>query len=181
MIDTADTLPAIAPMPRALLRDPLEFFAADHMRQRAAFSLIEYLATAETLDRTIAAQLLKFLQDDMAVHVLDEEDDLFPLLRRRCEPEDDIALVLADLSAEHTAEERIAADVRVGLAQALETDCPVGEIEDLGKRMLAFAHAESRHLALENSILLPLARARLTREDIHDLSRRMTYRRAAGS
>jgi len=168
-------------MPRTLLSDPLEFFAADHLRQRAAFALIERLATADALDRTIAAQVLEFLETDMVAHVLDEEDDLFPLLRRRCEPEDDIDLVLGDLSAEHTAEERVAMDIRTGLAQALQANCAIGEIAELKKRMLAFAHAENRHLALENSIILALARARLTREDLHDLSRHMTNRRAARS
>jgi hemerythrin-like domain-containing protein len=168
-------------MPRALLGNPLEFLAAEHLRQRAAFALIEHLATLDTLDRTIATQLLQFLEKDMVAHVHDEENDLFPLLRRRCEPEDEIELVLGDLSAEHTAEERIAADIRVGLTRALEANCAVGEIAKLAERMLAFAHAENRHLALENSIVLPLARARLTSEDLNDLSRHMIDRRAADS
>lgn len=169
----------IAPMPRTLLGDPLEFFAADHLRQRAAFSLIEQLATADTLDRSAAAQVLAFLEKDMVAHVLDEEDDLFPLLRQRCEPEDDIEIVLGDLSAEHTAEERAAMDVRAGLARALAANCAVGEISGLAERMVAFANAENRHLALENGIILPLALARLTDDDLSGLSRRMTSRRTS--
>ena len=50
--------------------------------------------------------------------------------------------------------------------------------EDLGKRMLDFAHAESRHLVLENGIILALARSRLNKDDLRDLSGRMTKRRA---
>jgi len=175
-----NTPPVIAPMPRALLGNPLEFFAADHLRQRAAFALIQHLATLDTLDKTIAAQLLKFLEKDMVAHVLDEEDDLFPLLRRRCEFEDDIELVLSDLSAEHTAEERVAVDIRIGLARAIEANCAVGEIAKLEERMLAFAIAENRHLALENGIVLPLANARLTEDDLRALGRRMTSRRTVG-
>lgn len=168
-------------MPRDLLGDPLAFFAADHLRQRAAFVLIEQVATADTLDRVLAAHVLEFLGKDMVAHVLDEEHALFPLLRCRCEPEDDIEHVLGDLSAEHAVEERIAVDILIGLAEALEADCAVGDIEGLRKRMLAFAHAESRHLALENGIILPLARARLSEGDLRDLSARMIRRRAAGS
>ena len=178
MRKSADTPPMIAPMPRDLLGNPLEFFMADHLRQRAAFALIEQLATVDTLDRALATHVLDFLGTDMVAHVLDEEDDLFPLLRRRCEPEDDIEHVLGDLSAEHAADERIALEVRAGLAEALEAGCAAGDIEYLRKRMLAFAYAESRHLALENGIILPLARARLTKDDLRDLSERMTKRRA---
>ena len=179
MSKPADTPPMIVPMPRDLLGDPLEFFAADHLRQRAAFALIERLATASALDRTLAAHVLEFLGKDMVAHVLDEEDDLFPLLRMRCEAEDDIEHVLGDLSAEHAAEERVAVDIRTGLAEALEAGCPVGDIEGLGKGMLAFVHAESRHLALENGIVFPLARARLSEDDLRNLSARMIQRRSS--
>jgi iron-sulfur cluster repair protein YtfE (RIC family) len=168
-------------MPRELLDDPLEFFTADHLRQRAAFTLIEQLAGADTLDRGLAVHVLDFLEADMVAHVLDEEDDLFPLLRRQCEPEDDIEHVLGDLSAEHSAVERTAVDIRSGLAEALKAGCAAGDIKGLGKMMIDFAQAENRHLALENGIVLPLARVRLTQDDLRDLSGRMKKRRTAGS
>lgn len=157
---------------------PLDFLIADHARQRTAFALIEELARARALDRTLAAEVLRFLECDMVAHVDDEEADLFPLLRLRCEPEDQIERVLEDLSTEHAAEERIAVEIRAGLARALERDCRIAEIVGLDERMLAFAAAEQRHLALEHAIVLPIARARLSEDDLRDLGARMMARRA---
>ena len=180
MSEITDAPLAIPPAPFDLLGDPLDFFVADHLRHRTAFAFIEYLANRDTPDRAAVTQAIIFLEKDMVAHVLDEEEDLFPLLRRRCEPEDAIELVLGDLSAEHTAEERIALDIRVGLAQALEVNCAIIEGSGLKERMLAFANAETRHLALENGIVLPLAWARLTEDDLRDLSRSMVRRRSVG-
>lgn len=177
MSGSGDNSLTIGAMPEVLLDKPLEFFAADHQRQRVVFSLIERLATADTLDRPVATEVLRFLENDMVAHVLDEENDLFPLLEQRCKPEDNIELVLGDLAAEHSSEERTTRDIREGLAQALEANCAVGDIAELKDRMLAFAHAEQRHLALENGIVLPLARTCLTQVDLANLSRRMTSRR----
>lgn len=167
-------------MPEELLDDPLEFFATDHLRQREAFGLIEQLADADTLERSTVLAVLDFLETDMVAHVLDEEIDLFPLLEKRCKPDDNIDVVLGDLSAEHTAEERIAVDIRAGLAQALEGNHAVGDLSELREKMLAFAHSEQRHLALENGIVLPLARACLTEDDLSYLSQRMKARRQVG-
>ena len=41
----------------------------------------------------------------------------------------------------------------------------------------AFASQELRHLALENAVVLPLARLRLTPADLKRLSRRLAERR----
>lgn len=179
MSGSGDKSLMISAMPEVLRDKPLEFFAADHRRQRDVFSLIERLATADTLDRPVATEVLTFLEKDMVAHVLDEEEDLFPLLRQRCEPEDNIELVLGDLSAEHTAEERVAMDIRAGLSRALAANCAVGKISGLAEWMVSFANAENRHLALENGIILPLALARLTDHDLSGLSRRMTSRRTS--
>lgn len=168
----------IGPVPEYLLDSPIEFLIADHVRQRTVFDLIEQLARSAVLDRDLTAEVLRFLENDMVAHVTDEEVGLFPLLRRRCEPEDEIEQVLENLSAEHAAEERVAVEIRAGLAEALETDCRIADIIGLEERMLGFAAAEQRHLALEYAIVLPIARARLSEDDLRDLGARMIARRA---
>ena len=45
--------------------------------------------------------------------------------------------------------------------------------------MFDFARNERRHLALENSVVLPLARRRLSAEDLAGLSARLTARHGA--
>ena len=46
--------------------------------------------------------------------------------------------------------------------------------------MIDFARNERRHLALENSVVLPLARLRLSPEDLIRLSARLLRRRQPG-
>jgi hemerythrin-like domain-containing protein len=157
--------PLIEPAPPALLSDPLGFFFAEHFRQRRLCNLMEQLANAAALDRDLTSGILAFLQDDMVLHVQDEEEDLFPLMRRRCPPEDEIERVLSALTAEHAGDRHLSGLVVEGLREA----------------MVDFARNERRHLALENSIVLPLARLRLTEDDLAMLSACMTRRHGDGA
>ena len=164
-------------MPAALLADPLDYIFADHFRQRVLCNLLEELADAPSLDVGKAEDVLTYIRADMPVHIRDEEDDLFPLMRRRCAPEDEIDALLAKLGAEHAVDDRFARRIVDGLAILAATGTPVRSMPDLRHRMLAFARSQRRHLMVENAILLPIARARLTRRDLADLARRMAARR----
>lgn len=173
----AQTPTRIDPPSIALLSDPLDFFFAEHFRQRKLCNLVEELALAETLDRPLTAEILSFLRDDMTLHVLDEEQDLFPLMRRRCLPEDGIERVFSALTAEHAGDRHLAGIVVAGLEGALREGKPPGLYAELSEAMIDFARNERRHLALENSVVLPLARRRLTTGDLAELSRRLMTRR----
>ena len=164
-------------MPAGLLADPLDYIFADHFRQRVLCNLLEELADAASLDVGKAQDVLAYIRTDMPIHIRDEEDDLFPLMRRRCAPEDEIDALLAKLGAEHAADDRFAKEIVEGLATVTATGAPVRSMPDLRHKMLAFARSQRRHLMVENSILLPIARARLTRRDRTDLGKRMAARR----
>ena len=164
-------------MPAALLADPLDYLFADHVRQRVLCNLLEELADAASLDVGKAEDVLAYIRVDMPVHIRDEEDDLFPLMRRRCPPEDEIDALLTKLGAEHAADDRFARRIVDGLAILAATGTPVRSMPGLRHRMLAFARSQRRHLMVENAILLPIARARLTRRDLADLAGRMAARR----
>ncbi|GAB4359394.1 MAG: hemerythrin domain-containing protein [Kiloniellaceae bacterium] len=172
--------PQIEPASTALLSDPLNFFFAEHFRQRKLCNLIEQMALAETLDPLLAAEVLAFLQNDMALHVQDEEQDLFPLMRQRCPREDEIERVLSALTAEHAGDRHLAGIVINGLETALRDSQPVAAQAGLREAMIDFARNERRHLALENSVVLPLARLRLTVDDLLALSARLLERRRPG-
>ncbi|MGI9522769.1 MAG: hypothetical protein ACR2PG_14090, partial [Hyphomicrobiaceae bacterium] len=73
----------LEPLPRELLRKPLDYILADHLRQRVLCVLCEQLANTEVLIVEIAEEVVAYLKTDMRVHVIDEEQDLFPLIRRR--------------------------------------------------------------------------------------------------
>lgn len=167
----------IEPASVALLSDPLDFFFAEHFRQRKLCNLIEQMALADRLDSLLAAEVLAFLQHDTVLHVLDEEQDLFPLMRKRCPPEDEIERVLSALTAEHAGDRHLAAIVIEGLQTALRDAQAIAAQPGLREAMVDFARNERRHLALENSVVLPLARLRLTPDDLAQLSARLLRRR----
>lgn len=169
--------PQIEPLPPGLVHEPLNWLFAEHYRHRQLCRLIERVGTATILLREEAAEILTFLGRDMALHIIDEEEDLFPLLRRRCLPEDELGPLLGSLSAEHRVDldqTRLLSDL---LERALIDGQPPGH--DLGTRRLftEFAQHERRHIALENAVVLPIARLRLTPGDLRALSTRMAARR----
>jgi hypothetical protein len=173
---TGDDRADLAPLDRALLREPIEYIFADHMRQRSLCRLMDELAGEPQYDPKLGELVALHLTVDMALHVIDEEDDLFPLLRRRARPEDDIERVLGLLSREHAADESLGHEVAEGLREAAR----VGQgclAEGLRERLSRFARQQRRHLAVENAIVMPLAQRRLTSSDREQLARRMAARR----
>ncbi|CAN7372991.1 hemerythrin domain-containing protein [Caulobacter sp. LjRoot300] len=171
------TTTQIEAMPLHLLAEPIEWFFAEHCRHRQACKMIEEVAAAMVFDGPRLAELIGFLDHDLPLHVIEEEEDFFPLLRRRCEAGDDVERVLGMLSAEHRADVVRAGAVREYLQACLERQCAPGLDPAQHKAMIAFAVQERRHLGLENAIVLPIARLRLTPEDLLALGRRLTARR----
>jgi hemerythrin-like domain-containing protein len=178
--DRPDLAGAMMPPPPGLLRDPLAYIAAEHGGQRALCNLMEDLAGACGFQQEVAGAILRYLGQDFSRHMRDEENDLFPLLRKRCLPEDEIETVLGRLHAEHKDEHRLAGGVESGLRALLDYKDPVLDAA-LRERLFQYARSLRRHLALENSIILPLARARLTPEDLVALAAAMRSRLQTGA
>ncbi len=168
----------IKPVDLALLNKPLDFIRADHSRQRVLCRVIEELARAPSLEKQKAELVVAHLEREMGLHVGDEEEDLFPLLRRRCQPGDDIETVLTMLSEEHCRAEVLVKEIADALSDLRAGGTPVSEHPGLQSKMLQFANRERRHLDIENSIVIPIARARLTEHDLIELSGRMAGRRS---
>src|SRR5690606_3657521 len=122
-------------------------------------------------------RLVEFLRNDLPLHIIDEEQDLFPLLRRRVLPEDEVETVLGRLSAEHRADAAQGREVRALLEDALERQAAPGMDPAARKALRGFASQELQHLALENAVVLPIARLRLTAKDLAGLGRRLAARR----
>jgi hemerythrin-like domain-containing protein len=168
---------AIEAIPSDLVADPLNFFFAEHYRHRQLCNAIEDLAASSFFDAERITEIIDFLRFEAPVHIIDEEEDLFPLLRRRCLPEDDVEGVLGVLSSEHKADGVLGRRVRDHLETCLTAHVAPGA--DMARRtdLKAFASQERSHLALENAVVLPIARLRLTDEDLRGLSRRLAARR----
>ncbi len=157
--------------------DPLEFMLAEHLNHRRMCRALERLADATEFDAIRITALLDFIRFDLTLHVIDEEEDFFPMLRERCLPEDEINDVLVRLSEEHAEDKSLSVRVRDVLNACLILRKPASAIEGGAESLRNFAQHEMRHLALENAVVVPLARRRFTEEDLRCLSLRLLARR----
>ena len=158
--------------------EPLDALLAEHFRQRSMCDCLERLAEDLAAPRAIdlARTILTYLREQLPLHILDEERDLFQLLKDRTLAAEAIEDAFAQLRKEHQEDERVAALVTSGLEKLAAGGRPE-DVDEFAAAARAFAEAQRRHVAYENSSILPLARNRLTRKDLSRLSRRMAARR----
>ena len=170
----------LEPLPARLLSRPLDFILADHHRHRVLCHLCERLADAEAFDADLACEVADHIETELSDHIADEERDLFPLLKRRAKREDEIAPVLERLASDHAEDEKLAVRIVRGLRRRIaDPEQPVSPT--LRRTLRSFAECERRHLALENAIVIPLAKVRLSAQDLSDLAGRMAARRETGA
>jgi len=163
--------------PPGLLRDPLEFLFIEHYRHRQLCRILEHLAAATAFEGGLISTTADFIRYDLALHVIDEEEDLFPLLRRRADPDDAIEDVLGRLSGEHAKDQDQARLVRGVLDAALAARAGPAQQAGAAHVLRGFATHQRNHLALENAVVMPLARLRLTPADLAAMSKRFAARR----
>jgi hypothetical protein len=169
---------ALSPLRVALLEDPLDYLLADHLRMRSLCAALKIFAEAGWAARGQADAVIGFMARDLPLHHRDEDEDLFPRLRRRALPEDDLGAELSRLGDDHRRAEQMVPDIVGALAghpdeQSQSLDAPVRDL------MRAYAASEHRHLAVENAVVLTIARIRLTRGDLKAMSCSMKSRRGA--
>ncbi len=120
--------------------------------------------------------MLANLTNDFPLHAMDEEEDLFRLLKLRCRPDDEFDAILTQLEFEHSTDKVLAHHIvidlkEIAVATALSSSMRV--FADLR----SFAECQRRHLACENGVVLPLAGKRLTPADLAEMGRNMAARR----
>jgi hemerythrin-like domain-containing protein len=167
----------VAENPDRLLADPIAWFLAEHHRHRQFCDLMQRASMATGFEPDLIVWLLEFVVQDLSMHVLDEEQDLFPMLRARAEPEDHIDALLGRLTGEHAKDLSRAEAVRRHLETCLRLQVPISRNNVRRRALQAFATQERSHLALENAAVLPIARLRLSERDLANLSRRLAARR----
>jgi len=158
-----------------MLRTSLNVITADHARDRQICAELDNLAMSDSLDRALAQELLRFLNKDLSVHIRDMAEDLFPLLRRRCPPEEHIDRAITRITSDREAARVLLPQIRFVLAECLDAERVPTPHE--AAELFCFTHHTHRHLSAENAILLPLARVRLTARDLESLCLRMQARR----
>lgn len=157
--------------------DPIEFILAEHLNHRRMCRALEVLAGATEFDAAPIAALVDFIRFDLTLHVIDEEEDFFPMLRKRCAPDDEINEVLDRLSSEHEQDKVLSVRVRDVLNACLILRKAPHAIEGGAEALRSFARHEMQHLALENAVVVPLARRRFEVADLRELSVRLLARR----
>ena len=163
----------IEPMPPGLIDQPLDFIFAEHHRQREAATILLQISHGE-FDRLGIKELIEFLEVDFARHIGDEELALFPLLRTHCLPEDNVEAVIKRLADEHREDESSGKVIIAILKSLLEGQAL--SLDDR-RRLKVFAEHIQQHLALENGVLLPIARVRLQFSELKILSDILKQRR----
>lgn len=159
-------------------RDPLEVIRADHVRQLRMCNLLDAFTDKLEVEpvKALAGALLDYLKSDLPLHTEDEEQDLRPALERRCLPEDGLDDVLRQLTREHELNRDLVSfivDDLESIANGITLNNPVRLVMNVRE----FSENQRQHVTWEERVLLPLARQRLTPEDLEEIGRNMAARR----
>jgi len=159
-------------------RDPLALLRDDYGRQLRLCNLLD--AFTEKLEaepvKPLASALLAYLKDDLPLDGEDKEKDLLPALERRCEADDGLEEIRRQLAREHELNSDLAAfmvDDLEALADGRSLTNPVRLVNNVRE----FSETQRQHVSWEDRVLLPLARQRLTPEDLAEIGRSMAARR----
>ncbi len=157
---------------------PLDVIRSEHEHQGLVCDRLGELANDQQVGPVaqVAETLIAYLTSDLPLHAMDEEEDLFRLLKLRCRPDDGFDAILAQLEFEHSTDKVLAHHIVIDLkeiAAARTLNSPMRIFVDLR----TFADAQRRHLARENGVVLPLAGKRLTLADLAEMGRNMAARR----
>ena len=163
-----------APTRISLFQNPLDYITEDHWRLRAMCAEMIRLAEKKNTDAQARATLIGYLDHELPLLLEDEDEALMPMVLARAEAEDEIPKLVQRLQTEHAEITAYLEMVRGGLHAADPTE---GMSDALRALLTSLSGAIRRHLILENAVLLPLARARLTRSDLNRLRKRMLDRR----
>ena len=166
-------------IPDNLLRDPLQFLIADHVRQRkicnALDALVHGTERAETGDTTAA--ILTYLVRDLPLHISDEEIDLFPALQRADGFDDEMTKLIDALKRDHATALSLAQNVMTFFREERSPFADSAIVEPLARLFGAFTDCVRGQVAIEDRILIPLARKRLSDADLDRIGRAMAARR----
>lgn len=161
-----------------LLQNPIDFIAEEHYRLRAVCGELDRLSGSRAAEQVATRALIAYLENELTLILADEAEDLVPAAMARAEPEDEFPKLARRLHKENANILRQLSTVVSGLRASTLKRGLSGPLRDA---MRELANASRRHLVLENAILLPLARARLTAEDLDGLRRAMLKRRGLES
>jgi hemerythrin-like domain-containing protein len=134
-------------------------------------------ASEET--RRALGTALKYFGHAAPKHTADEEDSLFPRLRRNQHPEFQFALSQLDqLEEEHRIAAPMHAEVEdLGARYISAGSLSTAEVERFRCAIASLVSMYNRHIQVEDSVIFPLAARLLTQEEKMDIAQEMARRR----
>jgi len=177
------TVLVLEPIPENLLREPVDYLFAEHYRQRQVLAALDDFLDRAYFERELTPEwqdvlgtVVGYLEVEFPLHIADEDMDVFPALRRACEGDAGTAAVLQQLSNEHKDEPAELKALIGGLKQLLVGAKLPDSVAYLN-RTLRFVEMQRHHLIWENNVVLPLARRKLSTEEMQKIGTRMAKRR----
>ena len=163
--------------------EPLEMLLACHGRIQDRIATLEKLvphlarAGCDAAAQEAARSVLRYFDTAGANHHQDEEQDLFPLLRRHAGERGraDVPAALDDLAREHGTMNEVYARIRARLADIVEARSARLDIEQVAH----FAWLYRRHMMREEALAFGFAAETLTPQERAELGARMAQRRGA--
>ncbi len=146
--------------------DPFELLFSDHEKQWELCAWLEEIADRlpDDVPPSLCRKAAAALSGDMARHHREEEEGLFPLLLARARESDLAGEIIARLREEHASDEGFAEEL-VDILRRLEDGERPENPDMLGYMLRGFFENYRRHIHWENTVVIPLARKRLTEED----------------
>lgn len=169
----------LEPTDSSLISDPLAFIAEEHLRLRQICAMLIAVANDPAPEFKAMGLCLGYLRHEFLLHLADEGTGLFPAMEKRCEPEDEIGLIISRIRDDHADAQEMAKGVCCALEGAMEGVMagPGAATDEQRVCMKLFAAKCQRYLIWENAIILRLAKARLHDDDLTALARQMLLRR----
>lgn len=162
-----------------LAHNPLDIIAHSHVLQQELCDALERIADGlpDDVDRRLCARAAANLQYDIPLHHRDEEQGLFPRLLMKVEPSDGLKEILERLAAEHAADTDLGAEIAECLDALAQGQRPPNP-DMVGYMLRGFFESYRRHIQWENTLVMPLARKRLSEEDFEAISAIMERNRS---
>jgi hemerythrin-like domain-containing protein len=134
------------------------------------------------LDRVYRGALetaLKYFRSAAPRHTADEEESLFPRMRRSDTPAARTAFAKLDtLEADHRlAEQHHDCVDQIGRRWLAEKQLDADTVQELRKLLLELVESYQRHIRVEEEEVFPLAADLLTSEDLRQVGSEMSQRR----
>jgi hemerythrin-like domain-containing protein len=160
-------------------RNPLEIIEHAHLAQKELCDALERIADGlpDDVDRRLCGWAAASLKFDVPLHHRDEDEALFPMLRRRTEPSDGMDAILDRLSSEHDADTDLGGEL-VEWLEHLAEGKRLANPEMVGYMLRGFFASYRRHIHWENTLVMPVARRRLSAEDFVLIAEVMERNRA---